>query len=196
MISLDQILLLEQKVDAAIVKINQLQNENATLRKSVAELTASLSAKSNDLSILMQEQGKIETGILTALEKLATLDTAAIPPQGNVIQGEALASESAQEDSSGGEQSEEGAQFFGEDETGANGDASESANEYTSENTSESEQGSFDEGVTGGASGEGTEQLAAGATDTGLEVDAGATSLGGGEAGSGNQAENATFDIF
>ena len=50
MISLDQVLLLEQKVESAVEKIRQLQNENDALRKKCSELTNALSSKSEQLS--------------------------------------------------------------------------------------------------------------------------------------------------
>ena len=44
MISLDQVLLLEQKVESAVAKIQQLEGENAALRNKCSELTNALSA--------------------------------------------------------------------------------------------------------------------------------------------------------
>lgn len=74
MISLDQILLLEQKVESAVEKITQLQAENDALRSKCSELTNSLSSKSEQLSSFQQDQGQIENGILKALDRLNSIE--------------------------------------------------------------------------------------------------------------------------
>ena len=68
MISLDQVKLLEQKVESAVAKIQQLQAENDALRTKVTELTNAVSAKSEQLSSFESEQDRIESGIKKALE--------------------------------------------------------------------------------------------------------------------------------
>ncbi len=70
MITLDQVLLLEEKVEAAVAKIQQLEAENAALRTKCAELTNALSSKTERLSSFEQDQNKIEEGILKALDRL------------------------------------------------------------------------------------------------------------------------------
>ena len=70
MISLDQVLLLEQKVESAVEKIKQLEGENAALRNKCSELTNALSAKSEQLSSFETDQNKIEQGIRKALDRL------------------------------------------------------------------------------------------------------------------------------
>lgn len=76
MISLDQVLLLEEKVENAVAKIEQLNAENAALRRKCAELTNALSAKTEQFSTFQTDQDKIEAGILKALEKLNTVENA------------------------------------------------------------------------------------------------------------------------
>ena len=49
MISLDQVYLLEQKVESAVEKIQQLQAENDKKKKKWLELTNALSSKSEQL---------------------------------------------------------------------------------------------------------------------------------------------------
>ena len=66
MISLDQVLLLEQKVESAVAKIAQLQAENDALRSKCAELTNALSTKSEQLTTIESDQNRIESGILKA----------------------------------------------------------------------------------------------------------------------------------
>jgi len=56
MISLDQVLLLEQKVESAVGKIAQLQAENDALRSKCSELTNALSNKTEQLSSFEQDQ--------------------------------------------------------------------------------------------------------------------------------------------
>lgn len=70
MISLDQVLLLEKKVESAVAKIQQLQAENDALRKKCDELTNSLSSKSEQLSTFETDQNQIEDGIKKALDRL------------------------------------------------------------------------------------------------------------------------------
>ena len=74
MISLEQILLLENKVESAVAKIAQLQAENDALRTKCSELTNALSAKSEQLSNFENDQNKIESGILKALDRLSSIE--------------------------------------------------------------------------------------------------------------------------
>lgn len=74
MISIEQILLLQQKVESAVGKISQLQAENDALRTQCSELSNALSRKTEQLSQFEQNQNKIESGILKALERLNTIE--------------------------------------------------------------------------------------------------------------------------
>ena len=74
MISLDQVLLLEKKVESAVAKIQQLQTENDALRKKCDELTNSLSSKSELLSSFESDQNQIENGIKNALDRLSSIE--------------------------------------------------------------------------------------------------------------------------
>ena len=74
MISLDQVLLLEKKVESAVAKIQQLQAENDALRKKCDELTNSLSSKSELLSSFESDQSQIENGIKNALDRLSSIE--------------------------------------------------------------------------------------------------------------------------
>ncbi len=75
MISLDQILLLQEKVENAVAKIAQLNAENAALRRKCAELTNALAAETEQFSAFQNNQSKIEEGILSALKKLDTVES-------------------------------------------------------------------------------------------------------------------------
>ena len=78
MISLDQVYLLEQKVESAVAKIQQLQAENDALRNKCDELTNALSAKSEQLSNFESDQSQIETGIKKALDRLNSIENSVL----------------------------------------------------------------------------------------------------------------------
>ena len=78
MISLDQVYLLEQKVESAVEKIQQLQAENDALRSKCTELTNALSAKSEQLSNFESDQSQIETGIKKALDRLNSIENSVL----------------------------------------------------------------------------------------------------------------------
>ena len=78
MISLDQVYLLEQKVESAVEKIQQLQAENDALRNKCTELTNALSAKSEQLSSFESDQSQIESGIKKALDRLNSIENSVL----------------------------------------------------------------------------------------------------------------------
>lgn len=82
MITLDQVLLLEQKVESAVAKIQQLEAENDALRNKCSELTNALSAKSEQLSSFETDQNKIEQGIRKALDRLNTIENSVLKAAG------------------------------------------------------------------------------------------------------------------
>ena len=78
MISVDTILLLQQKVESAVQKIEQLKSENDALRAERSELTKALSEKTELLSRFSADEKKIEDGILGALTRLDSVENAII----------------------------------------------------------------------------------------------------------------------
>ncbi len=76
MISVDQIYLLQKKVESAVLKIEQLKSENDALRTKCSELTNALSEKTELLSSFMADEKKIESGIMSALERLDSVENA------------------------------------------------------------------------------------------------------------------------
>ena len=78
MISLDQVYLLEQKVESAVEKIQQLQAENDALRNKCTELTNALSVKSEQLSSFESDQSQIENGIKKALDRLNSIENSVL----------------------------------------------------------------------------------------------------------------------
>ena len=85
MISLEQILLLEQRVESAVAKIAQLQAENDALRSKCSELTNALSSKSEQLSTFESDQNKIESGILKALDRLNSIENSVLKAAGQAV---------------------------------------------------------------------------------------------------------------
>lgn len=78
MISLEQIRLLEQKVEVAVSKIKQLNEENALLKKKCTDLEKEKEEVKSKLSIFEQDQVKIEQGIINALDRLNTVENSVL----------------------------------------------------------------------------------------------------------------------
>ena len=97
MISLDQVYLLEQKVESAVEKIQQLQAENDALRNKCTELTNALSAKSEQLSNFESDQSQIETGIKKALDRLNSIENSVLKTATQINQAAQAAKPAAQE---------------------------------------------------------------------------------------------------
>lgn len=84
MITLQQIQLLDEKIESCLAKIDKLSAENDALCRKCAELTNALSAKSESLSAFQQDQSKIEEGILKALERLNAVENSILTVTGAV----------------------------------------------------------------------------------------------------------------
>ena len=84
MISLDQVLLLEEKVESAVAKIQQLEAENDALRNKCSELTNALSAKTEQLASYESEQNKIESGIIKAIDRLNSIENSVLKAAGSI----------------------------------------------------------------------------------------------------------------
>lgn len=89
MISVETILLLQQKVESAVQKIEQLKSENDALRAERSELTKALSEKSELLSRFSADEKKIEDGILGALNRLDAVENALLDSGGGFNKVEA-----------------------------------------------------------------------------------------------------------
>ncbi len=89
MISVDTILLLQQKVESAVQKIEQLKAENDALRAERSELTKALSEKTELLSRFSADEKKIEDGILGALTRLDAVENALLDSGGGFNKVEA-----------------------------------------------------------------------------------------------------------
>lgn len=84
MISLDQVTLLEEKVESAVEKIKQLEGENAALRNKCSELTNALSAKTEQLAAFENEQKTIESGIIKAIDRLNSIEHSVLKKAGSI----------------------------------------------------------------------------------------------------------------
>ena len=100
MISLDQVKLLEQKVESAVAKIQQLQAENDALRTKVTELTNAVSAKSEQLSSFESEQDRIESGIKKALDRLSSIENTVLKTAFSIDKNSQAASKPASQQTS------------------------------------------------------------------------------------------------
>lgn len=100
MISLDQVKLLEQKVESAVAKIQQLQAENDALRTKVTELTNAVSAKSEQLSSFESEQDQIESGIKKALDRLSSIENTVLKTASSIDKNSQAASKPASQQTS------------------------------------------------------------------------------------------------
>ena len=85
MISLDQVLLLQEKVETAVQRLaeltaekERLTSENDALRSKCAELSKALEDKTELVSNLESDQNKIEAGILSALSRLDTVENSVL----------------------------------------------------------------------------------------------------------------------
>lgn len=92
MISFDQVLLLQKKVESAVQKIVELKAENDALRNKCSELTNALSEKSELLASFTADEKKIEDSILGALDRLNKIENSVLSQAG---QNTALKSEAA-----------------------------------------------------------------------------------------------------
>lgn len=74
MLSLDQVRLLENRVEKAVTKIESLVTENARLRAQNAALQSHASELEGLVRAFKDDQGRIETGILNALDRLSAFE--------------------------------------------------------------------------------------------------------------------------
>lgn len=102
MISLDQVRLLEQKVENAVNKIIQLQNENAELREKCAFLESKANNLNQKVSDFESDQNQIEEGIVNALKRLNEVEDAvkstielesSVNPEASALDNDSMADE-------------------------------------------------------------------------------------------------------
>lgn len=79
MLSLDQVRLLEDRVQKAVGKIQSLDAENSRLRTEMDALRARTSELEGLVRAFKDDQGRIEEGILNALEKLSAFEDSITP---------------------------------------------------------------------------------------------------------------------
>lgn len=107
MISVEQIYLLQKKVESAVLKIEQLKSENDALRTKCSELTNALSEKTELLSGFMADEKAIESGIMSALSRLDSVENALLDnAMQNSVQGAPSQNPQAEENVSAPQDSE------------------------------------------------------------------------------------------
>lgn len=74
MLSLDQVRLLEDRVQNAVGKIQTLTSENAHLRSELSALQTRVVELEGLVNTFKDDQGRIEEGILNALDKLSAFE--------------------------------------------------------------------------------------------------------------------------
>ncbi len=74
MLNLDQVRLLENRVEKAIGKIQSLDAENARLRTQLSALQAHVGELEGLVQGFKDDQGRIEEGILNALNRLSAFE--------------------------------------------------------------------------------------------------------------------------
>jgi chromosome segregation ATPase len=74
MLSLDQVKLLESRVVKAVERIQSLDAENARLRSQLSTLMARVAELEGVVNGFKDDQGRIEEGILSALDRLSAFE--------------------------------------------------------------------------------------------------------------------------
>lgn len=74
MLNLDQVRLLENRVEKAIGKIQSLDAENTLLKSQLSTLQAHVSELEGLVQGFKDDQGRIEEGILNALDRLSAFE--------------------------------------------------------------------------------------------------------------------------
>jgi len=76
MLSLDQVRLLDEKVARTVEYVGRLTAENAALRKKIDSTQKRIDELEVFVSLFKEEQGRIEDGILSALDRLSKFENA------------------------------------------------------------------------------------------------------------------------
>jgi len=76
MLSLEQVKLLDQKVARAVEYVERVSGENALLRKKLNATQKRIDELEHLVSQFKEEQGRIEDGILSALDRLSQFESA------------------------------------------------------------------------------------------------------------------------
>ena len=78
MITLDQVQLLEKKVETIVSKINDLQRQNSALQEKNRELIEKNSLLMQKISTFEADQNRIEQGFLNALDRLNSMENSVL----------------------------------------------------------------------------------------------------------------------
>lgn len=104
MVTLDQVLVLQEKVESAVEmisslknRISQLESDNDALSSKCLELTKALDDKTELISKFEEAQNQIEQSILSTIHRLDSVEDAILSEQGD----EPVATEQAAEENTG-----------------------------------------------------------------------------------------------
>lgn len=98
MISLEQIKLLEQKVDIALKKILDLQSVNANLKLKNDDLETEIALLKEQAAISGQEEELIEKGILSVIDRLNFVEDTVRQTQTSVVENNVVEEESVEDE--------------------------------------------------------------------------------------------------
>ncbi len=76
MLNLDQVRLLENRVEHAVTRIQSLTAENSRLHSDISTLKNRIQELESLVNTFRNDQGRIEEGILNALERLSAFEDA------------------------------------------------------------------------------------------------------------------------
>lgn len=96
MLSLEQIQLVQQKVEKVIAKINSLEEEKAKLISQNDELIKENNELKSKISSFETDQSKIEQGLLHALERLNSVENSVLKAGSEQIQSQVKTQENIQ----------------------------------------------------------------------------------------------------
>lgn len=94
MLSLDQVRLLENRVEKAVGKIRLLETENDKLRGQITAFQARIGELEGLVHAFKDDQGRIEEGILNALDRLSAFEDSVFSESEAEPEGSAPISES------------------------------------------------------------------------------------------------------
>lgn len=78
MITLDQVQMLEKKVETIVLKMNDLQKQNSSLQEKNRNLIEENSILKQKISSFEADQNRIEQGILNALDRLNSMENSVL----------------------------------------------------------------------------------------------------------------------
>lgn len=85
MIRLEQIRLLEERVNNVVARLREMKNENRRLRDELAQAYEKVTRLEKNVDEYVNSQSEIEAGILSALERLDSIEDDVVADDGVVV---------------------------------------------------------------------------------------------------------------